>query len=33
MDCDVAIAGGGPAGLAAAAAIVRAVPDLRVKVL
>ncbi len=28
---DVAIAGGGPGGLAAAAAIVRALPDCRVK--
>ena len=33
MDCDIAIAGGGPAGLAAAAAIIRALPELRVKVL
>ena len=28
---DVAIAGGGPGGLAAAAAIVRALPDCKVK--
>ena len=33
MDCDIAIAGGGPAGLAAAAAIIRALPDVRVKVV
>ncbi len=33
MDCDIAIAGGGPAGLAAACSILRAVPKLRVKVI